>query len=95
MSARRQNETDHNVLDLSPTFIAEDVMRIQSAHLGSTMGQETDRFVESFWYWNKFSKYLLCLLGIIVVFTLITALFQESAFYILWIGNASSGIEVS
>ena len=83
------------MLDLSPTFIAEDVMRIQSAHLGSTMGEETDRFVESFWYWNKFSKYLLCLFGIIVVCTLMTALFKTSETYIFFISMASAGIEVS
>jgi len=59
------------------------------------MGKETDRFVQSFWYWNKFSNYLLCLFVIVCIVSLVTALFKDDHMFILIIGVLSSGIEVS
>ena len=59
------------------------------------MGEQADPFVQSFWYWNKFSTYLLCLFCIIAVVSLATTVFQGSAFYVGLLGTLSSGIEVS
>lgn len=74
---------------------AEEILMSASAHAGTTMGRELDPFVSSFWYWNKFSFYLLALgilTSVLLVFTLI---FQESQTYIMLLGLASSGVEVS
>ena len=71
------------------------MLKKSSVHLGSTMGKETDQFVQSFWYWNKFSNYILTLLCMVAVFGFLTAIFQESPIFIMLIGSASSGIEVS
>jgi len=59
------------------------------------MGKETDQFVQSFWYWNKFSNYILTLLCVVMIFSFITVIFQEEPLFIILIGSASSGIEVS
>ena len=75
--------------------VTTDVIKSQSVHLGSTMAETADPFVQSFWYWNKFSTYLLCLFCIAVVLSLVTSIFRESAFYVGALGMLSSGIEVS
>lgn len=72
-----------------------DVIKSQSVHVGSTMGEKADPFVQSFWYWNTFSTYLLCLFCIILVASLTTAAFQNNEVYIWLLGSLSSGIEVS
>ena len=75
--------------------VTTDVIKSQSVHLASTMGEKADPFVQSFWYWNKFSTYLLCLFCIAVVLSLVTTILQGNAFYVGLLGMLSSGLEVS
>ena len=92
---KKQDLNDSGLLQLARNQVAEDVIRNQSVHLGSTMGAETDRFVESFWYWNKFSNYLICLLVFVCSVSILTTIFNDQAVYHMLLGSASSGIEVS
>ena len=90
---RKQEVEQNGLLNFTNTHITEDLIRNQSVHVGSTMGQETDRFVESFWYWNKFSNYLICLLCIICSVSVLTTVLQNEPIYHMILGSASSGIE--
>ena len=74
--------------------ITTDVIRSQSVHVGSTMSASADPFVSSFWYWNTFSSYLICLLCIVCVASVLTTIFQTNDVYIGLLGSFSSGIEV-
>ena len=75
--------------------VTTDMIKSQSVHVGSTLGEKADPFVESFWYWNKFSTYVLCLICIVATLSTTTALFNDNVLYAGVIGTLSSGIEVS
>lgn len=71
---------------------AEDILKNTSGHKGGNM-QAVDPFVESFWYWNKFSSYLLCIAAMNAALFLTTYIGQENKAYVAILGTMSSGVE--
>ena len=50
-------------------------------------------FVESFWYWNKFSSYVVAMLAMVAVMCITTFFFQNNISYDTTLGTLSSLIE--
>lgn len=59
----------------------------------ATSTKDADIFVESFWYWKKFTTYLIAFAIMIGVLTVLTFLFEKSEFFVALLGTASSMIE--
>jgi len=55
--------------------------------------EDLEEFESSFWYWNKFSNYVWCILTMIAAFAALTWLGQDSKTFSDSIGMLSSGIE--
>jgi len=64
-----------------------------NAFNGTSIGKEGDRFVESFWYWKRFSSYIKALALMIFILFILTDLFGENMTFIALMGTASSFIE--
>ena len=55
--------------------------------------EEADIFVEGFWYWTKYTYYLMTLLLITILFSGLTYLFHSKSIYVETLGLLSSLIE--
>ena len=62
-------------LDFVEEFIDSNQVLNINAFNGTSMQKEADVFVESFWYWNKFSSYLMSLFTIISILSILTYCF--------------------
>lgn len=72
---------------------AENILLATSAYSEPNNLREADMFVESFWYWNKFSSYCITVGILNAVLLVTTYLFQEDKQYAILLGFLSSFIE--
>ena len=61
--------------------------------MNSTTIHEKDDFVESFWYWNSFSSYVMALVSMIIVLCTLSYFCGDSPLYVGTLGTLSSLIE--
>lgn len=52
-----------------------------------------EEFESAFWYWDKFTNYVWCIISMVVVFAALTWVGQDSKAFSDSIGMLSSGIE--
>jgi hypothetical protein len=82
-TSRSSNETEADIID---TTVG-----------GESSKKETvaEKFEPAFWYWNKFSNYMLCIASMIGILAALTWAGQNNKVFIDTMGMMSSGIEVS
>ena len=61
--------------DKIKNFIDQNEMLNTTAYNATSIKEEADVFVESFWYWNKFSSYLMALVVMVLILAMMTYTF--------------------
>ena len=60
---------------------------------GGSFQSEADVFVESFWYWTRYSSYMVSLLLIVGALSGLTYMYKDFQVYVELLGILSSSIE--
>ena len=74
-------------------FIETNEVLNTNAFNSSGIKEGGDKFVESFWYWTRFSSYLSCLAMIIGIMSILTFAFKSNVVFVAMLGTLSSSVE--
>jgi uncharacterized protein with PQ loop repeat len=80
-------------MEQTKKFIGKAEVLNTNIFISTNFQPEADVFVESFWYWTKYSFYLATLLLITFILSCLTFFFYKKVFYIELLGTLSSLIE--